>query len=337
MTLNGGGQAGLAGTLQGTLGSPETAWSHRCPGMWSTRPCRYKRNSEEPTERREEKRQDQAWGAMLNVPGNHFSALLIQNALPLAPTGKPFHTFTLSQIVPFTSFSTIINSVLRIICMTIHSFFTRKMKWSEVKSLSRVQLFVIPWTVAHQAPPSMGFSRQEYWSGLPFSYPGDLPNPGIEPRSPHCRKMLLPSEPPVKPKNNMPMYYIGLLGTDCPSTHKNPHSLWRGQEKPHLLFYVLTVLAMELAQVTSSNAQPSTPLTNNILWSSPFLAPPDIWEAKKHCWHDCKEYNHIFKFFSYRQIDCCQHMSFLLIGHFQWVCLCIFFHSAALLLGFPKS
>ena len=53
----------------------------------------------------------------------------------------------------------------------------------KVQSLSRVQLFATPWTVAHQAPPSMGFSRQEYWSGLPFPTPGDLPNPGIEPTS----------------------------------------------------------------------------------------------------------------------------------------------------------
>ena len=51
----------------------------------------------------------------------------------------------------------------------------------KVKSLSRVQLFATPWTVAYQAPPSMGFSRQEYWSGLPFPSPGDLLNPGIEP------------------------------------------------------------------------------------------------------------------------------------------------------------
>ena len=51
-------------------------------------------------------------------------------------------------------------------------------------SLSRVQLFVTPWTIAYQAPLSMGFSRQEYWSGLPFPSPGDLPDPGIEPRSP---------------------------------------------------------------------------------------------------------------------------------------------------------
>ena len=54
----------------------------------------------------------------------------------------------------------------------------------KVKSLSRVRLFATPWTVAHQAPLSMGFSRQEYWSGLPFPSPGDIPDPGIEPRSP---------------------------------------------------------------------------------------------------------------------------------------------------------
>ena len=50
--------------------------------------------------------------------------------------------------------------------------------------LSHVQLFVTPWTIAHHVPLSMGFSRQEYWSGLPFLSPGDLPDPGIEPGSP---------------------------------------------------------------------------------------------------------------------------------------------------------
>ena len=54
----------------------------------------------------------------------------------------------------------------------------------KVKSLSRVQVFVTTWTVAYQAPPSIGFSRQEYWSGLPFPSPEYLPDPGIEPRSP---------------------------------------------------------------------------------------------------------------------------------------------------------
>ena len=55
---------------------------------------------------------------------------------------------------------------------------------SKVKSLSRVWLFATPQTVAYQAPLSMGFSKQEYWSGLPFPSPRDLPDPGIEPRSP---------------------------------------------------------------------------------------------------------------------------------------------------------
>ena len=54
----------------------------------------------------------------------------------------------------------------------------------KVKSLSRVGLFASPWTVAYNAPMSMGFSRQEYWSGLPFLSPEDLPNPGIEHGSP---------------------------------------------------------------------------------------------------------------------------------------------------------
>ena len=55
----------------------------------------------------------------------------------------------------------------------------------KVNLLSRVRLFgPTPWTVAYQAPLSMGFSRQEYWSGLPFPSPGDLPNPGIKPGSP---------------------------------------------------------------------------------------------------------------------------------------------------------
>ena len=55
-----------------------------------------------------------------------------------------------------------------------------KGKWKKVKLFSCVWLFAAPWTVAHQAPLSMGFSKQEYWSGLPFPSPGDLPDPGIQ-------------------------------------------------------------------------------------------------------------------------------------------------------------
>ena len=68
-----------------------------------------------------------------------------------------------------------------------------------MKSLSRVRLFAALWTVACQASPFMGFSKQEYWSGLPFPSPGDLPDPGIEPGSPALEADALTSEPPGKP------------------------------------------------------------------------------------------------------------------------------------------
>ena len=73
--------------------------------------------------------------------------------------------------------------------------------WKKVKSLSRVQLFATLWTVAYQAAPSMGFSKQEYWSGLPLPSPGDLPDPGIEPRSPTLEADVLTSVPPGKLSN----------------------------------------------------------------------------------------------------------------------------------------
>ena len=77
----------------------------------------------------------------------------------------------------------------------------------KAKLLSRVRLFVTPWTVAHQDPPSMGFSRQEYWSGLPFLSPGALPDPGIRPRSPALQADALTSEPPGKLKLNIHIHY----------------------------------------------------------------------------------------------------------------------------------
>jgi len=60
-------------------------------------------------------------------------------------------------------------------------------------------MFAIPWTIAYQAPLCTEFSRQEYWSALPFLSPGDLPDPGIDPRSPTLQADALPSEPPGKP------------------------------------------------------------------------------------------------------------------------------------------
>ena len=85
-----------------------------------------------------------------------------------------------------------------------------------VSCCSPVWLFATPWTVACQAPLSMEFSRQEYWSALPFPSPGDLPNPGIEPRSPVLQADSLPSKPasPIKygernqiNRTKMPLYF----------------------------------------------------------------------------------------------------------------------------------
>ena len=72
-----------------------------------------------------------------------------------------------------------------------------------MKLLNHVQLFATPWTGAYQAPLYMGFSRQEYQSGLPFPSPGDLPDPGIEPGSPALQADALPSEPTGKPLDTM--------------------------------------------------------------------------------------------------------------------------------------
>ena len=64
-----------------------------------------------------------------------------------------------------------------------------------VQSFSRGRLFVTPWTIVHQAPLSMGFPKQEYWSGLPFPTPGDLPDPGIKPASPALAGGFFATEP----------------------------------------------------------------------------------------------------------------------------------------------
>ena len=85
----------------------------------------------------------------------------------------------------------------------------------KVKSLSCVRLFVTPWTVAYQAPLSMGFSRQEYWSGLPFPSPGHLPNPGIKPGSPTLEADTLTSEPPGKPKQMLSLGIYNIFVYCC--------------------------------------------------------------------------------------------------------------------------
>ena len=103
----------------------------------------------------------------------------------------------------------------------------------KVKSLSCVRLFATPWTVAHQAPPSMRFFRQEYWSGLPFPSPEDLPDPGIKPRSPALQADALTSEPPGKPVCVcMSQYFCNYRLDLLPLEHRHMSPLTRNQHKP---------------------------------------------------------------------------------------------------------
>ena len=87
-------------------------------------------------------------------------------------------------------------------------------KW-KCRSLSCVRLFATPWTVAHRAPLSIEFTRQEYWRGLPCPSPGDLPNPGTKPRSPSLQADSLPSEPPGKPLPFFLPYYLYIFMIFC--------------------------------------------------------------------------------------------------------------------------
>ena len=89
-------------------------------------------------------------------------------------------------------------------------------------SLSHGQLFAIPWTIACQASLSIEFSRQEYWSGLPFPSPGDLPDPGVEPGSPTLQADSLPSEPPEKPPYCTKSELTGLDTTQPTSSSGSP-------------------------------------------------------------------------------------------------------------------
>ena len=84
-----------------------------------------------------------------------------------------------------------------------------------MKLLSCIRLFATPWTVAYKAPLSMEFSKQEYSSGLPFPSPGDLPDPGIEPRSPALQAVILPSELPGKPPCLLVGRKFGYRGSLC--------------------------------------------------------------------------------------------------------------------------
>ena len=109
----------------------------------------------------------------------------LDNILKSRDTGKgngnPLHYSCLEKSMDRGAWQTAVHGVTWLSTYVWGGWRDIKLK---LKSLSHVQIFTTPWTVAYHAPPSMGFSRQEYWSGLPFPSPEDLPNPGIEPGSP---------------------------------------------------------------------------------------------------------------------------------------------------------
>ena len=167
------------------------------------------------------------WLDLLAVQGTlksllqHYSSkasVLLRSAFFIVQLLHPYMTTGKTLALTRWTFVGKVMSLLLICCLDWSQFFfqanTIRVK---VKSLSRVQLFATPWTVAYQVPQSMGFSRQEYWSGLPFPSPGDLPDPGIEPRSPALQADALPFEPPGKSHLK---YKLNLLCRIC-CTHIN--------------------------------------------------------------------------------------------------------------------
>ena len=117
---------------------------------------------------------------------------------PSHPLSSPFPpAFNLSQHQGLFQWVGSSNQVVKLLEFQLHHQSFQWMLYCAV--LSHVWLLVSPWTVAHQGTLSVGFPRQEYWSGLPFPSPGDLSNSGIKPRSPALQTDSLPSEPPGKP------------------------------------------------------------------------------------------------------------------------------------------
>ena len=139
--------------------------------------------------------------------------------LKVAPVLSYLETIFISYWKPSLTFYTQFHILIVLAIPTCLLKLIQLFSLTREKSLRHVQLSAIPWTVAYQASPSMGFSRQEYWSGLPFPSPGDLPDPGIKPRSPTLQVDSLPAELPGKP-------HVSLYSTLIHSIHSTYRSLF---------------------------------------------------------------------------------------------------------------
>ena len=144
----------------------------------------------------------------------------------------------------------------------------------KVELLSRVWLFATPWTVAYQAPLSMEFSSQDYWSGLPFPSPGDLPNPGIEPRSPALQTGALPSEP----RNNKTISWFATPWTVAyqapPSMGLSRQEYWSGLPFPSPMHESEKWKWSRFSRVWLL----ATP------WTAAYQAPPSMGLSRQEYW-----------------------------------------------------
>ena len=148
------------------------------------------------------------------------------------------------------------------------------------------EIIATSWTVAQQAPPFMGFSRQEYWSGLPFSSPGDLPNPGIEPTSPALQADALTSEPPGRQQMKSLK--------EC---------LQRREDNLRLRLEALQYLNDRQRRSTQQNSRWSTeeessmvlwePGVNSVLWGSDQLCDEKVKEDEQRSVHQVWQDNYM--------------------------------------------
>ena len=161
----------------------------------------------------------------------------------------------------------------------LNSWPTDIMKWSEVKSRSHVRLFAGPWTVACQAPPSMGFSRQEYWSGLPFPSPGDLPDPGIEAGSPASQADALPSKPPAAAAAKSLQSCLTVR-----PHRRQPTRLPRPWDSPGKNTGVGRHFLLQCMKVKSESEVAQSCLTLATLWTAAYQAPPSMGFSRQEYW-----------------------------------------------------
>ena len=158
----------------------------------------------------------------------------------------------------------------------------------KVKLLSHVQILATPWTIAHQAPLSMGFSRQEYWSRLPWPSPRDLSDPGIKPGSPALQADALPSEPSRKPplhvKYGGKEHLCGIRETWVQSLTLLWKSCYSSLHSPINWTQYVTHILFEKQCICGSDTQSCPTLCDLMDYSPPGSSVREILQARMLEW-----------------------------------------------------